>query len=98
MRDPLPRCRSRRVPRTKLLYSRCGPYAATMRARTRKLIGTVVLFLFLVVYAWTAMVIGAGRITLAPHWLQLAYFVAAGLLWVLPAGLLVRWMQRPDET
>jgi hypothetical protein len=51
-----------------------------------------------VVYAWTAMVIGAGRITLAPHWLQFAYFVAAGLLWVLPAGLLVRWMQRPDET
>jgi hypothetical protein len=71
---------------------------ATMRARTRKLIGTVVLFLFLVVYAWTAMVIGAGRITLAPHWLQFAYFVVAGLLWVLPAGLLIRWMQRPDET
>ncbi len=70
---------------------------ATMRARTRKLIGTVVLFLFLLAYAWTAVVIGAGRITLAPHWLQLAYFVAAGLLWVLPAGLLIRWMQRPDE-
>ena len=71
---------------------------ATMRARTRKLIGTVVLFLFLVVYAWTAMVIGGGRITLAPHWLQFAYFVVAGLLWVLPAGFLIRWMQRPDKT
>jgi hypothetical protein len=27
---------------------------------------------------------------------QLAYFVVAGLLWVIPAGLLIRWMQRSD--
>jgi uncharacterized membrane protein len=32
----------------------------------------------------------------APHWAQLAYFLIAGLLWVLPAGLLIRWMQRPE--
>ena len=68
-----------------------------MHARTRKLVGTIVLLVFLAVYAWLAVVIGAGRITLASHWAQLAYFVAAGLLWVVPAGLLIRWMQRPDE-
>ena len=34
--------------------------------------------------------------TLAPAWAQFAYFLVAGLLWVLPAGLLIRWMQRPD--
>jgi Protein of unknown function (DUF2842) len=27
---------------------------------------------------------------------QLAYFVTAGLAWIIPAGLLIRWMQRPD--
>jgi uncharacterized protein DUF2842 len=68
-----------------------------IRARTRKLIGTIILLVFLAVYAWAAMAIGAGRITLASHWAQLAYFVAAGLLWVIPAGLLIRWMQRPDQ-
>lgn len=68
-----------------------------MTARTRKLIGTVGLLVFLGVYAWAAAAIGAGRITLASHWLQLAYFLAAGLLWVFPAGLLIRWMQRPDR-
>ena len=68
-----------------------------MHARTRKLIGTVMLLVFLAIYAWLAAVIGAGRITLAPHWAQFAYFVAAGLLWVVPAGLLIRWMQRPDR-
>jgi len=69
---------------------------ALMLARTRKLIGTVVLLIFLGVYAWVAVEIGAGRITLASPWVQLAYFVTAGLLWVVPAGLLIAWMQRPD--
>lgn len=67
-----------------------------MQARTRKLIGTVVLLVFLALYTWAAAVIGSGRITLAPHWAQLTYFVAAGLAWVVPAALLIRWMQRPD--
>jgi Protein of unknown function (DUF2842) len=67
-----------------------------MRARTRKLIGTIVLLVFLSVYAWGAVEIGAGRITLASPWVQLAYYVTAGLLWVIPAGLLIAWMQRPD--
>jgi len=62
-----------------------------MQARTRKLIGTVVLLVF-------PVIIGAGRITLAPHWVQLLYFALAGLLWVIPAGLLIRWMQRPDAS
>jgi Protein of unknown function (DUF2842) len=67
-----------------------------MSARNRKLIGTVVLLVFLALYAWFAAIIGAGRITLAPHWVQFVYFLAAGLLWVLPALVLIRWMQRPD--
>ena len=67
-----------------------------MSARTRKLIGTIVLVIFLGAYAWTAVVIGAGRISHAPRWAQFAYFLTAGLLWVLPAGILIRWMQRPD--
>lgn len=67
-----------------------------MGARNRKLVGTVVLLVFLVLYAWVAAIIGAGRITLAPHWMQFVYFLAAGLLWVLPALILIRWMQRPD--
>jgi hypothetical protein len=63
-------------------------------ARIRKLFGTIVLLIFLALYAGAAVIIGAGRISLAPHWAQLAYFVIAG--WVIPAGLLIRWMQRPD--
>jgi hypothetical protein len=66
-----------------------------MHVRTRKLIGAVVLLLFLLVYAGTVASIGAGRITEASPLFQLLYFVVAGLAWVLPAGLLLRWMARP---
>jgi uncharacterized membrane protein len=67
-----------------------------MRAKTRKLVGTVLLLLFLSAYAAVAGLIGAGRISSASPLAQFAFFLAAGLVWVLPAGLLIRWMQRPD--
>jgi hypothetical protein len=65
-----------------------------MTARTRKLIGTVTLLVFLSLYVWVAVAIGAGHVAQVSRWAQLAYFVVAGLVWVLPAGLLIRWMQR----
>lgn len=67
-----------------------------MSSRVRKLIGTVALLVFLVLYVWAAGAIGSGRIVEAHGLVQLAYFLVAGLLWVIPAGLLIRWMQRPD--
>ena len=67
-----------------------------MRVRTRKLIGTVVLLVFLAGYALVVASIASGRITNAPALAQFAFFLIGGLAWVLPAGLLIRWMQRPD--
>jgi hypothetical protein len=66
-----------------------------MTVRARKLIGTLVLLASLAVYALVIASIGAGRITAAPPLAQLAFFFVAGLAWVVPAGLLIRWMQRP---
>jgi hypothetical protein len=66
-----------------------------MHVRTRKFVGAVVLLLFLLVYAMAVASIGAGRITEASPLLQLLYFLLAGFAWVLPAGLLLRWMARP---
>ena len=67
-----------------------------MRGRSRKLFGTIVLLLFVAVYATIAAIIGSGRIAHAPQWVQFAFFLTTGLAWVIPAGLLIRWMQRPD--
>ena len=67
-----------------------------MRVRTRKLIGMVVLLVFLGCYAPVVASLASGRITTAPPIAQFAFFLVGGLVWVLPAGLLIRWMQRPD--
>ncbi len=69
-----------------------------MTIRTRKLVGTVVLMVFLAIYALLAL---AAAIVLqvneASKLLELAYYCVAGLLWIIPAGLVIRWMGRPDE-
>ncbi len=67
-----------------------------MTQSTRKLIGTVVLLVFLTVYAFVAMLVAVALQVDAGKWTELGYYVVAGLLWVIPAGLLIRWMSRPD--
>ncbi|MEL6299085.1 MAG: DUF2842 domain-containing protein [Pseudomonadota bacterium] len=62
----------------------------------RKLIGTVLLAVFLSLYALLAM--GAAIVLQVREsvWIEPLYYVVAGLLWVVPAGLIVWWMQKPD--
>jgi len=68
-----------------------------MTQRQRKLLGTVLLILFLAVYALAAMLVAVVLQVNASKAVELAYYVLAGLLWVLPAGLLIKWMERPDD-
>lgn len=67
-----------------------------MNTRARKLIGTIVLVVFLTIYSVIAGAIGSGRISEANGFIQFIYYLVAGLLWVAPAALLIRWMSRPD--
>lgn len=64
-----------------------------MRIRTRKLIGTLAMLVLVIVYALAAMALAQGRITDAPGWLQTLLYAALGLAWVLPAMLMIRWME-----
>lgn len=69
-----------------------------MTQRRRKLVGTVALLVFLTLYALLAL---AVAIVLQVHstgkFVELLYYVVAGLAWVPPAGVIVTWMQRPDR-
>lgn len=67
-----------------------------MRQRQRKLVGTVILLVFLIFYSIVAAVFGAMILPASAAFTQLAFYVVAGLAWTLPAGVLIRWMQRPD--
>lgn len=64
-----------------------------MPVRFRKLIGTVVLLLLVVVYAVFATAIASFYLGQSSGWVHLAFFLFSGLLWVAPAALLIRWME-----
>jgi glucose dehydrogenase len=67
-----------------------------MKIRTRKLLGTIVTVSFLTIYCLLAMVIGNAIVPGVGRLGEAVYFIIAGLAWLPPAMLLVRWMQRPD--
>ncbi len=67
-----------------------------MTLRTRKFIGAIVLLVFLTVYALAAMMVAVVLQVRDSKLVELLYYPIAGLLWVLPAMWLVKWMQRPD--
>ena len=68
-----------------------------MPQRLRKFVGSIVLVLFISLYALTAMTVAAAKLPGTSGWTQLVYFLVAGLLWVVPSLPLVAWMQRPDR-
>jgi hypothetical protein len=68
-----------------------------MPQRLRKLIGTIVLVAFVVFYSLVAMTLAAAKLPGTSGFVQLVFYVVAGLAWVIPAAPLVAWMQKPDR-
>lgn len=67
-----------------------------MRRRTRKLIGTVAIFAFVLLYGPMAMALAESRILAAHKVVQTLAYLALGLAWILPLMPVIRWMERPD--
>ena len=67
-----------------------------MRQTHRKLIGTVVMIVFVCVYALVAMALAQGRITEASKPVQTIAYIVLGLIWILPLLPLIKWMERKD--
>jgi uncharacterized membrane protein len=68
-----------------------------MADKLRKLAGTLALIALVIVYSLTAMTIAAAKLPGTSGLVQLIYFAVAGLLWVLPAGLIIWWMAKPRK-
>lgn len=70
-----------------------------MPMRTRKLLGTIALLIFIFVYALLAML---AAVVLQVRGLnpivELAYYAVAGLLWVPPAALIISWMAKSPKS
>lgn len=67
-----------------------------MRPRVKKLIGGVALVIGVVFYAFVIMIVGQVRLAEAGAATQLAFFAFFGIIWIIPAALLIRWMERVD--
>jgi len=68
-----------------------------MTPRIKKLIGAIVMLVWLFVYIIIAA--GAARHVL-PHaawYVALLYYALAGTLWIVPIGLMLPWMYREPK-
>lgn len=69
-----------------------------MSIRTRKLLGTIALIVLIALYALLALAVAIVlQVRQANHLVEVIYYVVAGLLWVVPAGLIIKWMVKPDR-
>jgi predicted PurR-regulated permease PerM len=70
-----------------------------MNRRTRKLAGTIVMLLFVVLYALVVTAVADPILSRANKAVEAVFYVIAGLAWAPPLMLLIKWMEGgKDET
>lgn len=68
-----------------------------MPLRLKKLIGSVLLVALVVVYALVATAVATARLADSGPLVHLAFFLFSGLLWVLPAMGIIKWLMLPPR-
>jgi hypothetical protein len=58
----------------------------------KRLIGSFLIVILVIVYAIAAMVVAEAKLAQSSALVHFTYFLLSGLLWVLPAMLIVKWM------
>lgn len=74
----------------------CRPEGERMAKSNRKLIGTLLIPVILIVYCIIAVALHLSIFIHLPMWAQLIYFAVAGVSWFFPAGALIKWMAKPQ--
>ncbi len=65
--------------------------------RLRKLIGLIAMLVLIVVYALLVMTVAVTTSVPDNKAIEFVFYLITGIAWVLPAGAIIYWMQRPDE-
>lgn len=69
-----------------------------MPIRIKKLIGTVLLIVLVIVYAVLATLIAVAQLSESGPLAHLLYFFLTGLLWIVPAMFIIKWMiGKPED-
>ena len=69
---------------------------AVMHPRTRKLIGSIALVLFVALYMVVAMEVTTIFLSGSSGLVQAVGYAVAGLIWIVPAGAIIWWMAKPS--
>ncbi len=67
-----------------------------VRPGLKQFVGMVALVVFVIVYAFFAMIVGTAMEEKSTV-VQVSYFLVAGLIWVVPAGFIISWMARKPK-
>jgi hypothetical protein len=68
-----------------------------MRQRSRKFIGIFATLAFMVVYSLVAMAVGGDVAVGKSRLFEVVFYLIAGIAWLPPVMLIIRWMARPDR-
>jgi hypothetical protein len=67
-----------------------------MTRKTRSLVGTIGIIVVTIGYPIAVAVLLGEQLAKLPGWGSIPLFLVLGLLWCVPAAVLIRWMARPD--
>jgi len=68
-----------------------------VKQRTRKFIGVWLMIALVIIYPMLVAIFLSNLLALMPTWLSLIFFLIIGLFWAVPAGVLIKWMTKPDS-
>ncbi|MGD9476942.1 UNVERIFIED_ORG: DUF2842 domain-containing protein [Roseateles sp. XES5] len=68
-----------------------------MPPRLRKLIGTILIIILVLAYAVVATAVASAMLGQSPWYIHLLYFTVTGLLWIVPAMVIIKWMEKPEK-
>jgi hypothetical protein len=88
------------IPKPAACVRPCGstPFGLTvLTPRTKKLLGTLAILVWLPIYALIAMRIGVAVLPEANGLVTFLYYAVAGTVWIVPIGLMLPWMHREPK-
>ena len=68
-----------------------------MPIRLKKLIGTVLLIILVIAYALIATMVAVAQLSQSGPLVHLAFFFLTGILWILPAMGIIKWLLVPPR-
>ena len=69
-----------------------------MPVRIRKFIGVFLILILIGLYAILSVTIATYQLATSAWYIHLLYFLVTGILWVLPAMWLIKWMEGASKS